>query len=90
MLEQSDDVGEGFVKCRHVEIGALRIARMKSVEQRVRRFMRYDIVRDDAENARASSDAAAVIGRLEIAEEQRDLVRIIVGIRFPQGVGINP
>ena len=30
------------------------------------------------------------VGRLEIAEEQRDLVGIVVGVRFPQGVGINP
>ena len=44
MLEQSGDVSEGFVKSRHVEIRALRIARMQSIEQGMRRLMRDNIV----------------------------------------------
>ena len=89
VLEQRDNVGESFVERRHVDIGPLGIAGMQPVEQRVRRLVRDDVVRDDAEDDRAAHDRAAAVGGREIAEQQGDLLRIVVGVRLPQRVRID-
>ena len=53
MLEQRDDVGEAFMEGEHIGIGRLDVAAMQAVEQRVRRLMRDDIVRQRGEDQRA-------------------------------------
>ena len=89
MLEQRDDVGERLVERRHVDIRPLGIARMQAVEQRVRGLVRNDVMRDCAEDDGAAHHRPAAVGGREIAEEQRDLLRIVVGVRFPQRMRID-
>ena len=89
MLEQRDDISERFMERRHVEIGPLGIAWMQPVEQGVRRLVRNDVMRDCAEDDGAAHHRAATVGSREIAKEQRDLLWIIIGVRFPQRVRID-
>ena len=58
VLEQRDDVGERLVEGQHVAIDRLVEARMHAVEQRVRRLMRDDVVRQAGEDQRARRVAA--------------------------------
>ena len=60
MLEQRDDIGEGFVKGQHVGIGGLPEEPVQPVEQRMRRLMGDDVVRKAAENGPARKIFAAI------------------------------
>ena len=53
VLEQRDDVGERLVEGGHVGVARLVEARMHAVEQRVRGFVRDDVVRQAGEDHRA-------------------------------------
>ena len=90
MLEQRDNVGESFMERRHVEIGPLRVAGMQAVQERMGRLVRDDVMRDDVENHRAAHYRAAAVGGREIAEQERNLLGIVVGVRIPERMRIDP
>ncbi len=91
MLEERDEVRKGFVKGAHVGVVRLEVAPMQAVEQGVRRLVRDDVVREAGEDDAAGEVLALVVRqRRKVAEEQRDFLRRVVGIRLAQGVGINP
>ena len=46
VLEQRDDVGKGLVKREDVRIGRLAEPAVQAIEQRMRRLVRDDVVRD--------------------------------------------
>ena len=74
MLEQRDDVGECLVKREHVGIGLLLKAGMQPVEQRVRGFVRDDVVGERAEHLRSRQRLRRILAAgAEIAEQQRHL-----------------
>ena len=50
MLEERDDVGEGFVEGENVGVVRLVEARVHTVEQRVRGLVRDDVVRQAGEH----------------------------------------
>src|ERR1700716_2890851 len=52
MLEESDNICKPLVKCQNIGICRFLIARVKSVEQRVRGLVRDDGVPGSAENRR--------------------------------------
>jgi hypothetical protein len=89
-LQQRDDVGEPFVECGHVGIRILQIAMMDGVEDRV-----GGLVSDDIRTQAAEDQTAWIVGTLEliagreVAEEQRRLARIVVGVGVANRMGID-
>ena len=61
--QQRDDVGEALVKRRLVRVGRIEVALAQRVDQRVRRLVHDDVVRE----ARVDRDAATAG---EVAEDQ--------------------
>ena len=71
MLEQRDDVGERLVEGQHVRVGRLHEVLVQAVEQRVRRLVRDDVVRQAGEDHAAGELAGgAIVGGRKVAEEQ--------------------
>ena len=62
VLQQRHDVGEGFMKREHVRIGRIEISWQDGVEQRMRRLMRDDVVREAGENNSARKLHTSGIG----------------------------
>ena len=91
VLEQRDEVGERLVKREHVGIGRLAKARVQSVQQRVRGFVRHDVVREAAKDCPAGKVAPWVgLRRRKVSEQQRLLVGTVVRVRLAHRVRINP
>ena len=90
VLEQRDDVGERLVEGEHVGVARLDEAAVHAVEQRVRRLVRDDVVRQAGEDQRrpACSSGRRPPAR-EVAEQQRLLLRAVVGVRLAQRVRID-
>ena len=90
MLHQRDDVGEAFVQRQHVGIRGRVEAAVHAVQNGVRGFVRHDVVRQAGVDCGARHVIARIAGRrLEVSEQQRDLLRAVVGIRLPQRVRID-
>ena len=90
MLEQRDDVGEGLVEGEHVGVARLDEAPVHAVEQRVRRLVRDDVVREAGEDeCRRAGCCAGSAGAREVAEQQRLLLRAVVGVGLAQGVRVD-
>ena len=89
VLEQRDDVGERLVEGEHILIHRLVEARVHAVEQRVRGLVRDDVVRQASEYGRAGRVPAVFRRGLEIAEQQRLLLRAVIGVLLAQRVRID-
>ena len=90
VLEQRDDVGKRLVEGADVGVGRREIAAVHAVEQRVRRLVRDDVVREAGEHHAARNVLGCFgLGGAEVAEQQRNLVRRVVGVRLAQRVRID-
>ena len=90
MLHQRDDVGKRFVKSEHIRIGRLIEARMHAVKDRVGGLVRDDVVRQTRVHRAASDVVARIVGgRVEIAEEQPNFLRAVIGIGLTQRVRMD-
>ena len=89
-LEQRHDVGEALMERRHVGVGVLDVARMNRVENRVRR-----LVGDDVRAQAGEDEPARIVGALEligggeVAEQEGDLVGIVIGVGVAQRVRMD-
>ena len=81
VLEHRHDVGEGLVERQDVDVARLLIAPMQSVEQRMRRLVRDDVVRQTGEHHAAERLVVGLGAHLgKIAEQQRDLLGTVIGV----------
>ncbi len=90
MLEQRDDVGERLVEGRHVRVRGLLEAAVQAVQQRMRHLVGNDVARQAREHHRARRRRIAFtrFGR-EVSEQQRLLVRAVIGVAGPQRMRID-
>src|SRR5258707_9009020 len=87
VLEESDNICKPLVKCQNIGICRFLIARVKSVEQRVRGLVRDDVVRDGAENLRTRQRGIVIlIPGGKIAEQQSPSRPAIKRVLFPHAV----
>ena len=89
-LQQRDDIGKALVERGDVGIGVLEVTVMDRVQNRVRHLVRDD-VRAQAREDEAAGIVCALraIGRREVAEEQRRLVGIVVGVGVADRVRVD-
>ena len=84
---QRDDVGEALVQRQHVGVGRLVEAAVHAVEDGVGGLVGDDVVRQAGVDAAAGHVVAGVVRRgLEVAEQQRDLLRAVEGVGLPERV----
>ena len=77
-------------KARTSGLVGVEIAAVHAVEQRVRRLVRDDVVREAGEHHAAGNVlGSGGLGGAEVAEQQRDLVRAVVGVRLAERVRID-
>ena len=89
VLEERHDVGERLVECVDVRVARLVESRVDAVEEGVRHLVRDDVVRQAGEDERPR-DVMDVLGRDgEISEQQRLLLRAVVGVPVPQRVWVD-
>src|SRR5262249_41567974 len=87
MLQERNNVGEGFVKRRCVEAGRLHKKRALSINQRMRGFVDDDVVRQAREHCLARKIRPRVQARgRKIAKDQSPQVTTIVGIGLLYGM----
>ena len=90
MLEQRNDVGECLVERRHIRIGRFLETPVQPVEQRMRHFVGDDVAGQAGEDRRAWRRGVAITAVCrEIAEQQRLLVRAVIGVVGSQRVRID-
>src|ERR1700730_17509674 len=83
VLKDRDDIGEGLVKSRHIDVCLLLIITVNAVEQRMRRFVRDDVVRETSKHQ--LSTVGRTTGR-KISEQQCPLFGAVIWVRFAQRV----
>ena len=84
---QRDDVGEALVQRQHVRVGRLVEAAVHAVEDGVGGLVGDDVVREAGVDAAAGHVVAGVVRRgLEVAEQQRHLLRAVEGVGLAQRV----
>lgn len=90
VLEQGDNVREGFMKRQHVGIARFGEIPVQAVEQRVGFLVRDHVMRQTREHQPARQVFSRVgEHRGEVAEQQRFLLGTVIGVCLAQGVGIN-
>jgi hypothetical protein len=90
VLEEGDDVGERLVEGERVAVRRQEILRQRRVEQRVRRLVRDDVVREAGEHEPARQlRAGRGAHRGEVAEQERVLARAVVRVRSAEGVRVD-
>jgi hypothetical protein len=90
-LEQRDDVGETLVERGHIRIRVFDIAMVNGVQNRMRHLVRDDVRTEAGEDEPTGIVPAVVLFRgVEITEQQRCLVRVVVRIRIAQRMRIDP
>ena len=78
-LKQCDDIGEGLVKCQHIDVGGFGESRVHPVEDRVGGLVGDDVVRQAGVDRKAGQLRTGPV-RGERAEEQRTPARFVEGI----------
>jgi hypothetical protein len=88
VLEDGDDVGESLVKAEDVAVRGLEVARPQAVDERVRHLVGDDVVREAAEDGlpREVRARLLLVGP-KVAEEDREEVGVVEGVRAAEGVG---
>ncbi len=88
---RAHEIGERLVEGRHVGVAVVLEEAVQAVEQGVRRLVRDHVLRQAGEDQPPRQVLARVgeAGR-EVAEEQRLLLRAVVGVGLAKGVGIDP
>ena len=89
VLEERHDVGERLMECVDVRVGRLVEARVDAVEQRVRHLVRDDVVRQAREDERPRGVVGVLRRDREIAEQQRLLLRAVVGVAVAERVRVD-
>ncbi|MFK3889078.1 hypothetical protein [Sphingomonas sp. NPDC079357] len=89
MLEQRDDVRKAFVESQRVDRRRLDRATLHPVQDRVGRLVRDDILRQTGEHPMRIDGPRAHWRWAKIAEQQRPLLRAVIGIRLAQCVWID-
>src|SRR5258706_6399413 len=85
MLKHRHQVGEAFMKTEHVRAGRNREVRAEPVEQRMREFVRDDVVRKAREYPALRRIASRALRGFEIAERKATVVLVIKGVlHFPR------
>ena len=87
MLHQRHDVGKAFMKREYVGIGRLVETPVNAIEDRMRGFVRDDVVRQTrVDHAAGSMIAGIVRRRFKVTKQQSNLLRAVKGVRLPQSV----
>src|SRR5262249_2288981 len=90
VLKKRDDVGERFVKRRRVGTGWLHKEFALPVDQRMRCFVRNDVMRKTSEDSLAGKITAGIRVRgRKVAKDNSTQVAIVVGVRFLHRMGQN-
>ncbi len=81
MLEERDQIGEGFMPCEHVRVGGLRKVPAEPVHERMGDFVGDDVRRQAGEDHLAGQIGAGIlqIGAV-VAEQHRLARRVEVGV----------
>ena len=81
VAEQRDDVGKTLVECRNVLIGLLGEVAADAVDDRVRRLVNHDVVRQAGEDGLPRQVAPRILAvGAEVAEEDAVRVRAVEGV----------
>ena len=90
VLEDCHDVGKRLVKGKHIAIRGVHQPAMQPIENRMRRFMSDNVVRQTREgHAAGHAVGGQVRPRGKVSEEERLLRRIVVRVLLPERVGID-
>src|SRR5262245_31189632 len=90
MLEYRDDVGESLVECQRVGGRRLRKPAVQPIEQRMVGLVADDVMRQAAENRPTRQIIAwGQFRSPEITEQQRLMLRAVIGVRSAQRVRVD-
>src|SRR5262249_53775557 len=89
MLEQRNDVGKSFVEGEHILVDRLVETWVYAVEQRVRRFMRNNVVRKTREDRGARRIPSILCPSWEVPEEQCFFRRAVERVLLTERVRID-
>ena len=71
MEKQRDEIRERLMKSGHVHVGRVRERRSQAIEQRMRRFVRHDVVTErGGDQAVLQREAGRVLARREVPERE--------------------
>ncbi len=89
MLKDRHHICKGLMQRQHIGVCRFCKIGMHAVQQRVAGFMHDDVMAETGEYHRAGQHLRVFRPGLKIAEQQGLLLRIVIGIRLAQRMGVN-